>query len=55
VQKLCGGIIRENGSVIKCLSSHRMELSPTCDAYFNEMPVHRAAQKGAPKVTNPNR
>jgi hypothetical protein len=55
VQKLCGGIIRENGSVIKCLSSHRMELSPTCDAYFNQMPVHRAAQKGAPKVTNPNR
>ena len=55
VQKLCGGIFRENGSVIKCLSSHRMELSPTCDAYFNKMPVHRAAQKGAPKVTNPNR
>jgi hypothetical protein len=55
VQKLCGGIFRENGSVIKCLSSHRMELSPTCDAYFNQMPVHRAAQKGAPKVTNPNR
>jgi Cysteine rich repeat len=55
VQKLCAGILRENGSVIKCLSSHRMELSPTCDAYFNQMPVHRAAQKGAPKVTNPNR
>ena len=55
VQKLCGGIFRENGSVIKCLTSHRMELSQTCDAYFNRMPVHRAAQKGAPKVTNPNR
>jgi hypothetical protein len=55
VQKLCGGIFRDNGSVIKCLSSHRMNLSPTCDAYFNEMPVHRAAQKGAPKVTSPNR
>jgi hypothetical protein len=54
VQKLCGGIFRENGSVIKCLSSHRMELSLTCDAYFKGMPVHRGAQKGAP-ITNPNR
>jgi hypothetical protein len=55
VQRLCGGISRENGGVIKCLSSHRMELSPTCDAYFNEMPMHRAAQKGEPKATSPNR
>jgi hypothetical protein len=54
VQKLCGGF-RENGSVIKCLSSHRIELSPICDAYFNKTPMHRAAQKGAPTVTNPNR
>ena len=54
VQRLCRGISIENGDVIKCLSSHRMELSPTCDAYFNEMPVHRAAQKGAPKATSPN-
>ena len=49
------GSLRENGGVIKCLNSHRMELSPTCDAYFNQMPVHRAAQKGAPKVPSPNR
>jgi Cysteine rich repeat len=55
VQRLCGGISRENGDVIKCLSSHRTELSPTCDAYFNKMPVQRAAQKGAPKATSPNR
>jgi hypothetical protein len=55
VQKLCGRTLRENGSVIKCLSSHRVELSPTCDAYFNQMPGHRAAQRSAPKVTNPNR
>jgi hypothetical protein len=46
VQKLCGGISRENGGVIKCLSSHRMELSPTCGAYFNKMPVHRADAEG---------
>ena len=53
VQRLCRGISIENGDVIKCLSSHRMELSPTCDAYFKEMPVHRAVQKGAPKATSP--
>ena len=55
VQRLCRGISWENGGVIKCLNSHRMELSPTCDAYFNQMPGHRAAQRSAPKVTNPNR
>jgi hypothetical protein len=55
VQKLCGGTFRENGSVITCLSSHRRELSVTCDAYFKELPMQRAAQKGPPKVTNPNR
>jgi Cysteine rich repeat len=49
-QKLCGGISRENGAIIKCLSAHRMELSPTCDAFFNKMPVQRAAQKGTPKA-----
>jgi hypothetical protein len=35
VQRLCRGISWENVGVIKCLSSHRMELSPICDAYFN--------------------
>jgi hypothetical protein len=54
-RKLCGGMSRENGGVIKCLSSHRTELSPTCDAYFNKMPVQRSAQKGPPKATSPNR
>ena len=53
VESLCGGISRENGGVIKCLSSHRMELSPTCDTFFKEMPVRRVAQKGAPKTTPP--
>jgi hypothetical protein len=55
VQRLCRGISWENGGVIKCLNSHRTELSPTCDMYFNEKPVHRAAQKSAPKATSPNR
>jgi hypothetical protein len=54
VQRLCGGISRENDGVIKCLNSHRLELSPTCDAYFNKTPVHRADQKGGPKVTSPD-
>jgi hypothetical protein len=54
VQRLCRGISWENGGVIKCLNSHRMELSPTCDTHFNEMPVHPAAQKDAPKATSPN-
>ncbi|MGA8699013.1 MAG: hypothetical protein WB689_35310 [Xanthobacteraceae bacterium] len=47
VQRLCRGISWENDGVIKCLSSHRMELSPICVAHFN-------AQKGAPKATSPN-
>ena len=54
VQRLCRGISWENGGVIKCLNSHRMELPPTCQAYFNEMSVHRAAQKDAPKATSAN-
>jgi hypothetical protein len=48
VQRLCRGISWENGGVIKCLNSHRMELSPICVAYFN-------GQKGTPKTTSPNR
>jgi hypothetical protein len=48
VQRLCAGFSRENGGVIKCLNSHRMELSSICVAYF-------VAQKGAPKATSPNR
>jgi hypothetical protein len=48
VKKLCSGISWENGGVIRCLNSHRMELSPICVAHFN-------GQKGAPKATSPNR
>jgi len=48
VQRLCRGISWENGGVIKCLNSLRMELSPICVAYFN-------GQKGTPKATSPNR
>ena len=54
VQRLCRGISIENGDVIKCLSSHRMELSPTCDLYFKEMPVHRAAETKLKPVTPPS-
>jgi hypothetical protein len=54
VKRLCRGISIENGDVIKCLSSHRMELSPTCDLYFKEMPVHRAAETKLKPVTPPS-
>ena len=54
VQRLCRGISMENGGVIKCLSSHRMELSPICDVYFKEMPVHRAAETKPRPVTPPS-
>jgi hypothetical protein len=54
VKRLCRGISIENGDAIKCLSSHRMELSPTCDLYFNEMPMHRAAQTKPKPVTPPS-
>ena len=50
-QRLCHGISIENGDVIKCLGSHRMELSPTCDAYFKEMAVHHAVQTKPKPVT----
>jgi hypothetical protein len=52
-QKLCAGVSSEIGGVVKCLGSHRLELSPTCDAFFKEMLVRRAAQKGTPKVRTP--
>jgi hypothetical protein len=52
-QKLCAGVSGEIGGVVKCLGSHRVELSPTCDAFFKEMLVRRAAQKGAPKARTP--
>jgi hypothetical protein len=45
VQRLCGRISGENGGVIKCLNSHRTQLSPICDAHLN----------GVPKATSPNR
>src|SRR5262245_22058016 len=54
VKRLCRGISIENGDVIKCLSSHRMELSPTCNMYFNEMPMHSAAQTKLKPVTPPS-
>jgi hypothetical protein len=53
VQRLCAGVPRENGGVIKCLNSHRMELSPTCDAFFKDMLARRAAQKSAPSNNIP--
>jgi hypothetical protein len=53
VQRLCAGVSRQNGDVIKCLSSQRTQLSPTCDVFLSENPMRRDAQKGAPKTTPP--
>jgi Cysteine rich repeat len=53
VQRLCAGVSRQNGGVIKCLGSQRMELSPTCDVFVSENPTRRDAQKGAPKTPPP--
>jgi outer membrane murein-binding lipoprotein Lpp len=54
VRRLCRGISMDNGGVIKCLSSHRMELSPTCDSYFKQTPVHRADQTKPKPITPPS-
>lgn len=53
VQKLCVGVSRENGGVIKCLLSHRIELSLTCQAFLKEMRARRAAEKSAPSNNVP--
>lgn len=45
-QRLCPGVSREG--LVKCLSSHRTELSATCKMFFQEMRAQRAAQKNAP-------
>jgi hypothetical protein len=50
MKKLCTGVAKENSDVVKCLSSHPMELSPTCVAFFKEMPAPRAASKSAPGI-----
>jgi hypothetical protein len=57
VQRLCSGIASERSGVIRCLNTHRFELSPLCVAFFNEMLARRAAQKNAqippPKTVHP--
>jgi len=55
VQTLCAGFSRDIGGMIKCLSSHSMELSPTCEAFLQEMPARPAGQKGAAKNAPPPR
>jgi hypothetical protein len=38
---------RENGGIVKCLTSHRSELSATCTSFFIEMRAQRAAHRPA--------
>jgi hypothetical protein len=47
VQNLCAGASRENHGIAKCLISHRVELSATCQAFFEQMRARRAAQRTA--------
>ncbi len=39
----CAGVPRENQGVVKCLSSHRTELSQTCQMYLQSSYAERAA------------
>jgi hypothetical protein len=53
VQRLCAGVLRQNGDLIECLSSQRVDLSPTCDAFLSENLMRHDAQKRGPKRTAP--
>ena len=44
VQRLCAGVPRKDHGVVKCLISHRPELSATCRSFFQELRARRAAQ-----------
>ena len=48
VLRLCAVVAGERGGVINCLNSHRIELSPICDAFLKEIPARRAALKSTP-------
>jgi hypothetical protein len=52
VQRLCAGVPRKDHGVVKCLISHRPELSASCRSFFQEMRARRAEQKSA-GVNNP--
>jgi hypothetical protein len=49
----CAGVPRENQGIVKCLSSHGMELSVTCKAFFQEMRPERGAQRNLPNSSPP--
>jgi hypothetical protein len=46
VQLFCTGVPRENQGIVKCLTSHRAELSPPCQTYLSR--AARAAPKNGP-------
>jgi len=49
----CAGVPRENQGIVKCLASHRMELSPTCKVFLQEMRAERGAQRNVPSYNPP--
>jgi hypothetical protein len=46
-QRLCAGVSKEDHGVVKCLVSHRMELSARCRSFFEQMRAHQTAPKSA--------
>jgi hypothetical protein len=46
-QTLCAGVPKEDHGVVKCLLTHRTELSATCKGYLAEARAHRSAQKNS--------
>jgi Cysteine rich repeat len=46
-QTLCAGVPKEDHGVVKCLVTHRTELSATCKGYLAEVRAPRSAQKNS--------
>jgi hypothetical protein len=53
VQKLCAGARRES-EILKCLESHRMELSTTCSSYFQKLAARPPAHENSPNKKPPS-
>src|SRR5262249_12568525 len=48
VQTLCAGVPKKGRGVVKCLVSHRTELSATCLGYLKKVWAQRRSQKNGP-------
>jgi len=52
-QRLCAGVRRE-GDVLNCLESQRMQLSTTCNMYFQKLSARPAVQRNVPSKRPPS-